>query len=136
MYKSVRVFTFGLLVISLVILLPFGISMNVISNALALNMVPSMNNYEQDLLKKYEKFYKDDSFREAYYNYHRQHHQQQIENELSQSDDSKQQQQQKLMTDSLIQQFTTQQQNPLSISQEQMYQQQIVKLKQFLETVR
>ena len=121
-------------------LIPFGSSINIFLNAMALNMVPSMNNYEQDLLKKYEKFYKDDSFREAYYNYHRQHHQQhnqqQIENEVSESGDSKQQQQQKLMTDSLIQQFTPQQQSPLSISQEQMYQQQIVKLKQFLETVR
>ena len=128
-----------LLIGLLVMLIPFGSSINIFLNAMALNMVPSMNNYEQDLLKKYEKFYKDDSFREAYYNYHRQHHQQhnqqQIENEVSESGDSKQQQQQKLMTDSLIQQFTPQQQSPLSISQEQMYQQQIVKLKQFLETV-
>ena len=40
------------------------------------------------------------------------------------------------MTDSLIHQVTPQQQSSLSISQEQMHQQQIVKLKQFLETVR
>jgi hypothetical protein len=131
MHKSIL--TFGLLASSLVMLLSFGISMDIISNAMALNMVSSMNNDEQDLLKQYEKFYKDDSFREAYYNYHKQHHQQQIENEVSESDSK---QQQKLMTDSLIHQITPQQQSSLSISQEEMHQQQIVKLKQFLETVR
>jgi hypothetical protein len=133
--QKLRIF---LLVGSLVMLLPFDINMNIISNAMALNMISSMNNDEQDLLKKYEKFYKDDSFREAYYNYHKQHHQhhhqQQIEKEVSQSGDYKQQQQ-KTMTDSLIQQLTSQQ-SPLSISQDQMHQQQIVQLKQFLETVR
>ena len=39
--------------------------MNIISNVMTLNLVPLMNNDEQDLLKKYEKFYRDDSFREA-----------------------------------------------------------------------
>jgi hypothetical protein len=48
-----------------------------ISNANALNMIPSMdNNDEQDYLQRYEKFYEDDKFREDYYNYHKQHHQQ------------------------------------------------------------
>ena len=125
-----------LLVSSLVMLLPFGISMNIISKAMALNIVSSINNDEQDYLQRYAKFYEDDKFREAYYNYHKQHHQhhqQQIENEVSQSDSK---QQQKSMTDSLIHQVTPQQQSSLSISQEQMHQQQIVKLKQFLETVR
>ncbi len=37
-------------------------------------MNSDMNN--DDLSQRYERFYKDDSFREAYYNYHKQHHQQ------------------------------------------------------------
>ena len=49
---------------SLVMLMPYGISMNIISNAMALNIVPSMNN--EDYLQRYEQFYKDDSFRETY----------------------------------------------------------------------
>jgi hypothetical protein len=69
-----------LLVASLIMLLPFGTSLNIISKVMALNIVPSMNNDdEQDYMQRYEKFYEDDSFREAYYNYHKQHHQQ-IEN--------------------------------------------------------
>ena len=43
--------------------------------------------------------------------------------------------QQNSMTESLLQQLTPQQQGQSSISQEQMHQQQIVKLKQLLEKV-
>jgi hypothetical protein len=127
-----------LLIGSLVMLLPFGTSMNIISKAMALNIVPSMNNDEY-YLQRYEKFYKDDGFREDYYNYHKQHHkhhhQQQIEKEVPQSIDQELQQQQNSITDSLPQQ-NKQQQGPLIISQEQMHQQQIEKLKQLLEAIR
>ena len=72
-------------------LLSFGSSLKILPNAMALNIVPSMDNDEQNYFKKYEKFYKDDTFRETYYNYHKQHHlhhqhhQQQIENEAQQN---------------------------------------------------
>ena len=79
MHKSIIIFL-GLLVV----LLPFGTRMNIFSNAMALNIVPSMNNDEQDYLQKYEKFYKDNSFREAYYNYHKQHHHQQEQQQQNQ----------------------------------------------------
>jgi hypothetical protein len=133
-----------LLVGSLIMLLPFGTSMNIISKAMALNIVPSMNN-DEDYLQRYEKFYNDDSFREDYYNYHKKHHQLesqqlQIENEVQQSigqKEQQQEQQQNSMTESLPQQsIPQQQQRPSSISQEQMHQQQILKLKQLLEGVR
>ncbi|MGE5633831.1 MAG: hypothetical protein ACM3VV_01235 [Deltaproteobacteria bacterium] len=123
---------------SLVMLLPFGTSLNIFSNAMAEEMNPYLNN--EDSLEKYEKFYKDDSFRETYYNYHKQHHHQlepqqlQIENEVQQSID---QEQQNSKTESLPRQSTSQQQQDLSsITQEQMHQQQIVKLKQLLAAVR
>ena len=110
---------------SLVMLLPFGTSLNIFSNAMAEEMNPYLNN--EDSLEKYEKFYKDDSFREAYYNYHKQHHHQlapqqlQIENEVQQSID---QEQQNSKTESLPRQSTSQQQQDLSsITQEQMHQQ-------------
>lgn len=51
-------------------LLPFGSNMILFSNVMALNIVPSMNN-DENYLQKYEKFYKDESFRETYYNYHK-----------------------------------------------------------------
>jgi hypothetical protein len=130
-----------LLVGSLIMLLPFGTNMKIISKAMALNIVPSMNN-DEDYLQRYEKFYNDDSFREDYYNYHKKHHQLesqqlQIENEVQQSIGQEQQQEQNSMTESLPQQsIQQQQQRPSSISQEQMHQQQIVKLKQLLEGVR
>jgi len=57
------------------IILQVGINLNFISNAMAFNLDPSTNEAE-NYLKRYEKFYKDDSFREAYYNYHKQYHQQ------------------------------------------------------------
>jgi hypothetical protein len=123
-------------------LLPIGTSMNIISKAMALNIVPSMNNEKQDSLEKYAKFYNDNNFRENYYNYHKKHHQLesqqlQIENEVQQSIGQEQQQEQNSMTESLPQQsIQQQQQRPSSISQEQMHQQQIVKLKQLLEGVR
>lgn len=124
---------------SLVMLLPFSTSLNIFSNAMAEEMNPYLNN--EDSLEKYEKFYKDDSFRETYYNYHKQHHQLeqqqlQIENEVQQSID---QEQQNSKTESLPPQSTSQQQQqqgPSSITQEQMHQQQIVKLKQLLAAVR
>ena len=125
----------------LVMLLPFGTSLNIISNAMAEEMNPYLNN--EDSMEKYEQFYKDDSFRENHYNYHKKHHQLesqqlQIENEVQQSngqEQEQQQEQQNSMTESLPQQ-STEQQRPSSISQEQMHQQQIVKLKQLLEGVR
>ena len=128
----------------LVMLLPFGSNMILFSNVMALNIVPSMNN-DENYLQKYEKFYKDESFRETYYNYHKQHHQhnqqqqqqqqkQQIEKEV-QLNIGQEQQQQNSMTESLSQQ-NKQQGQQSSISQEQMYQQQIVKLKQLLKAVR
>ena len=118
-------------------LLPFGTSLNIFSNAMAEEMNPYLNN--EDSLEQYEKFYKDDSFRETYYNYHKQHHHQlepqqlQIENEVQSID----QEQQNSKTESLPRQSTSQQQQDLSsITQEQMHQQQIVKLKQLLAAVR
>jgi hypothetical protein len=92
-------------------------------------------------LERYAKFYNDDSFRENYYNYHKKHHQLesqqlQIENEVQQSV-GQEEQQQTSMTESLPQQSIPQQQkSPSSISQEQMHQQQIIKLKQLLDKVR
>jgi len=83
-HKSIIIFL-GLLVV----LLPFGTSMNIFSNAMALNIVPSMNNDEQDYLQKYEKFYKDNSFRETYYNYHKQHHHQQEQQQQQQNQESR-----------------------------------------------
>ena len=81
MYKLILFLLAG----SLVMLLPFGTSINIISKATALNIVTSMDNEEeQDYLQRYEKFYEDDEFRESYYNYHKQHHQQ-IKNEPQQS---------------------------------------------------
>jgi hypothetical protein len=127
-----------LLVGSLVVLLPFGTSLNIISNIMA----EEMNPYE-DSMERYAKFYNDDSFREDYYNYHKKHHQLesqqlQIENEVLQSiGQEEQQEQQNSMPESLPQQsISQQQQRPSSISQEQMHQQQILKLKQLLEGVR
>ncbi|MGE0243593.1 MAG: hypothetical protein AB7P56_06665 [Nitrososphaeraceae archaeon] len=38
--------------------------MNTISKAMALNIVPLMDNDGTDYLQRYEQFYKDDSFRE------------------------------------------------------------------------
>ena len=63
-----------LLICSLIVLLPFSSSTNIFSNAIALNIVPSMNNDDQDYLQRYERFYKDESFREDYYNYETDHH--------------------------------------------------------------
>ena len=72
-----------LLIGPLIVLLPFSSSMNIFSNAIALNIVPSMNNDDQDYLQRYERFYKDESFREDYYNYHKQHHQQEQQQQSS-----------------------------------------------------
>jgi hypothetical protein len=60
------------------IILLVGTNINFVLNAMALNILPSPNEAEI-YLKRYEKFYKDDYFREAYYNYHKQHHQQEEE---------------------------------------------------------
>jgi hypothetical protein len=54
-------------------LLPFGTNNNIISNSMAMEMNPYMKN--EDYSQRYERFYKDDNFIEAYYNYHKQHHQ-------------------------------------------------------------
>ena len=128
---------------SLVMLLPFGTSLNIFSNAMAEEMNPYLNN--EDSLERYEKFYKDDSFRETYYNYHHKQHnhhplepqQLQIENEVQQQNIDQEQQNSK--TESLPPQSISQQQQQQdlsSITQEQMHQQQIVKLKQLLAAVR
>jgi|GEM_PF-3139821 len=66
---------FGILLtgsMTMLFLLPFNL--NIFSNAMAVEESnPYTNN--DDYLQRYEKFYKDDSFREVYYNYHKQHHQ-------------------------------------------------------------
>jgi hypothetical protein len=68
-------------------LLLIAINLNIISKANALNIIPSTNNSdEQDYLQRYEKFYEDESFREAYYNYHKKHHQQEQQQQLSHND--------------------------------------------------
>ena len=124
---------------SLVMLLSFGNNLNIFSNAMTKEMNTYMDN--EDYSQRYEKFYKDDSFREAYYNYHKQHHQEeqqqqhQIENELQHSIDQDHQQKNSI-TESLPQQSTPPPQGLSSVSQEQMHHQQIVKLKQLLEAVR
>ena len=74
MHKPVTTI-FGILLTGSMImlfLLPFNI--NIFSNAMAVEEINSYTNND-DYLQRYEKFYKDDSFREAYYNYHKQHHQ-------------------------------------------------------------
>ena len=82
MHNSIILF---LLVGLLVMLIPFGSSMNIFLNALAVEMNPDMNN--DDLSQRYERFYKDDNFREAYYNYHKQHHQQEQKQPTSYNND-------------------------------------------------
>ncbi|HJT83225.1 MAG TPA: hypothetical protein VJ697_01975 [Nitrososphaeraceae archaeon] len=85
MHKSTMPFLFVSL---LLMLLPFGSSINILSNAMAFNIVPSMNNGDekQNYMERYDKFYQDNSFRENYYNYHKQHHhnQQQVEQKQQQ----------------------------------------------------
>jgi hypothetical protein len=54
---------------SLVMLIPYSTNLNIISNAMAEEMNPYLNN--EDSLEKYTKIYNDDSFRESYYNYHK-----------------------------------------------------------------
>ena len=71
-YRSV-ITKFWILLIGLLIMI-FSSSLNIFSNAMALKMNPYTNN-EEDYSQRYERFYKDDNFREAYYNYHKQHHQ-------------------------------------------------------------
>ncbi len=130
MYKTII-----FLLYSLVITLPIDSNINILSNAIADEDTNQYINNE-DYLQRYEKFYKDDKFREAYYNYHKQHHhqeeQQQMENEIQQRFS---QQQQNSITGSLFPQQNTQQ-SPSSISQEQMHQQQIVRLQQLLIAIR
>src|SRR5215217_5224646 len=83
MHKSILF----LLICSLIMLLSFGSSISILSNSLAVEgMNQDMNN--QDSSQIYEKFYKDDSFREAYYNYHKQHHQQEQQNQESRYNDN------------------------------------------------
>src|SRR5215216_7116893 len=84
MHKSILF----LLICSLIMLLSFGSSISILSNSLAIEegMNSHMNN--QDSSQIYEKFYKDDSFREAYYNYHKQHHQQEQQNQESRYNDN------------------------------------------------
>jgi hypothetical protein len=69
------------------IILLVGINITIISNAMALNIVPS-TNMDENYLKRYEKFYKDDDFREAYYNYHKQHHQKELPLQSSHNENS------------------------------------------------
>jgi hypothetical protein len=65
-------------------------SMNIFSNAMALNSYMD----DEDYTERYERFYKDESFREDYYNYHKQHHQQEQQqqshyNDYGYNDDKK-----------------------------------------------
>ena len=85
MHKSILF----LLICSLIMLLSFGSSISILSNSLAIEegMNSHMNN--QDSSQIYEKFYKDDSFREAYYNYHKQHHHQQEQQQQQQNQESR-----------------------------------------------
>jgi hypothetical protein len=66
-------------------LFPFGSSMSLFSNAMALNIVPPI---DQDYSQRYERFYKDNSFREDYYNYHKQHHQHEQQQQQQQQQQS------------------------------------------------
>ncbi|HET7642009.1 MAG TPA: hypothetical protein VFK40_00755 [Nitrososphaeraceae archaeon] len=67
-----------LAVFSLTMLLPLGNGMNKSSNAMALteDLYPDMTKVGIDY-SQYDRFYKDDNFRENYYNYHKQQHQHQ-----------------------------------------------------------
>jgi len=101
---------------SFVILLPIGDSISLVSNVMG-------EKYSEDFLKtndysRYEKFYKDESFRENYYNYHKQSH--------------NQGQHQKDVTTELKHTSQEQQQFMSSISAETMYPQQKVNLQQLL----
>ncbi len=74
------------LLYSLVITLPIDSNMNILSNSIADEDTNQYINNE-DYLQRYEKFYKDDKFREAYYNYHKQrHHQEEQQQPLSHND--------------------------------------------------
>ena len=75
MHKSVTTIFGILLTGSMIMLFLSSFNINIFSNAMAVEEINSYTNND-DYLQKYEKFYKDDSFREAYYNYHKQHHQQ------------------------------------------------------------
>ena len=59
-------------------LLPLGNGMNKSSNAMALteDLYPDMTKVGIDY-SQYDRFFKDDNFRENYYNYHKQQHQHQ-----------------------------------------------------------
>src|SRR5215211_772332 len=85
MHKSILF----LLICSLIMLLSFGSSISILSNSLAIEegMNSHMNN--QDSSQIYEKFYKDNSFRETYYNYHKQHHHQQEQQQQQQNQESR-----------------------------------------------
>jgi hypothetical protein len=67
---------FLLAVFSLTMLLPLGNDMNKSSNAMALteDLYPDLTKVGVDY-SQYDRFYKDDNFRENYYNYHKQQHQ-------------------------------------------------------------
>lgn len=102
---------------SFVILLPIGDSISLVSNVMG-------EKSSEDFLKttdysqRYEKFYKDESFRENYYNYHKQSH--------------NQGQHQKDVTTELKHTSQEQQQFMSSISGETMYPQQKINLQQLL----
>ncbi len=68
---------FLLAVFSLIMLVPFGNGINTNSNATALtqDLYPDMTTGSVDY-SQYDRFYKDDNFRENYYNYHKQQHHQ------------------------------------------------------------
>ena len=69
------------------VILLVGVNIDFISNAMALNLVPSTNE-DENYLKRYDKFYQDDDFREAYYNYHQQqHHYQQPQSQQADHND-------------------------------------------------
>src|SRR5215211_5564890 len=114
MHKSILF----LLICSLIMLLSFGSSISILSNSLAIEegMNSHMNN--QDSSQIYEKFYKDDSFRETYYNYHKQHHHQQEQQQQQQNQESRYNDNHDDMKNHLITITTTMMINPKIMSLE------------------
>ncbi|HJT84065.1 MAG TPA: hypothetical protein VJ697_06245, partial [Nitrososphaeraceae archaeon] len=78
-----------LALISLTMLVPFGNGMNTSFKAMALtdDVYPDMTKVGVDY-SQYDRFYKDDNFRENYYNYHNQQHQHQHPQQSSYDNDN------------------------------------------------
>ena len=85
MHKVKLIFLAGFSMIMLII--PLGNNgMNTISNAMAFteDLYPDLTKVGVDY-SQYDRFYKDDNFRENYYNYHKQQHQHQPQHKPQQS---------------------------------------------------